>query len=342
MLKKDFWFDLPQELIAQQPADPRDSARLLCLDRTTGELQHRVFRDLVDLLNAGDLLVVNNSKVLPARLVGTKPETGGICELLLLRQVKGDVWECLAKPGKRLRPGQRVMFGDGTLTAAIVETAQDGNKLVEFTYDTQTLYEKLDQFGKMPLPPYITEQLEDQSQYQTVYAKELGSAAAPTAGLHFTPELMDRLRQKSVGIAEVTLHVGLGTFRPVKEDDIADHQMHSEWYSVSDETARRINEAKAAGHRVICVGTTSCRTLESVAAKYGGIRPCSGDTDIFLYPGCEFRCMDGLITNFHLPESTLIMLVSAFYGYERTMAAYKEAVARRYRFFSFGDAMYIG
>ena len=240
MLKKDFWFDLPQELIAQQPADPRDSARLLCLDRATGEMQHRVFRDLVDLLNAGDLLVVNNSKVLPARLIGTKPETGGICELLLLRQVKGDVWECLAKPGKRLRPGQRVTFGDGTLTAAVLETAEDGNKLVEFTYDTQTLYEKLDAFGKMPLPPYITEQLEDQSQYQTVYAKELGSAAAPTAGLHFTPELMDRLRQKGIGIAEVTLHVGLGTFRPVKEADIADHQMHSEWYSVSAETARRI------------------------------------------------------------------------------------------------------
>ena len=234
-----------------------------------------------------------------------------------------------------------MIFGDGSLRAVIRETMDDGNKLVEFFYDTQTLYEKLDEFGKMPLPPYITRQLEDQSQYQTVYAKELGSAAAPTAGLHFTPELMDRLRAKGVDFAEVTLHVGLGTFRPVKEEDIADHQMHSEWYSVSEETARKINETKARGGRVICVGTTSCRTLESVAAKYGEIRACSGDTDIFLYPGCEIRCMDGLITNFHLPESTLIMLVSAFYGYERTMAAYKEAVAQKYRFFSFGDAMLI-
>lgn len=341
MLKKDFWFDLPQELIAQEPADPRDAARLLYLKRGSDEMEHHVFRDLVDLLNAGDLLVVNNSKVLPARLVGEKQNTGGVCEILLLRQVREDTWECLAKPGKRLKPGMKVSFGDGTLTATILETREDGNKLVGFEYDTQTLYEKLDEFGKMPLPPYITKQLEDQSQYQTVYAKELGSAAAPTAGLHFTPGLMRRLEQKGVGIAEVTLHVGLGTFRPVKEDDIADHQMHSEWYSVSEETAQRINQTKAAGHRVICVGTTSCRTLESVAAKYGTIKACSGDTDIFLYPGCPIRCMDGLITNFHLPESTLIMLVSAFYGYERTMAAYKEAVAQRYRFFSFGDAMLI-
>ncbi|WP_394959559.1 tRNA preQ1(34) S-adenosylmethionine ribosyltransferase-isomerase QueA [Candidatus Allofournierella merdavium] len=341
MLKKDFWFDLPHELIAQEPADPRDSARLLCAQRGSDELRHKVFRDLPDLLNAGDLLVVNDSKVLPARLVGEKAETGAVSEILLLRQVKGDVWECLAKPGKRLKAGTEVVFGDGSLRAVIRETMEDGNKLVEFFYDTQTLYEKLDEFGKMPLPPYITRQLEDQSQYQTVYAKELGSAAAPTAGLHFTPELMDRLRAKGVDFAEVTLHVGLGTFRPVKEEDIADHQMHSEWYSVSEETARKINETKARGNRVICVGTTSCRTLESVAAKYGEIRACSGDTDIFLYPGCKFRCMDGLITNFHLPESTLIMLVSAFYGYERTMAAYREAVAQRYRFFSFGDAMLI-
>lgn len=341
MLKKDFWFELPQELIAQEPADPRDSARLLCLDRAGEAISHRVFRDLPDLLNAGDLLVVNNSKVLPARLIGEKAGTGAVCEILLLRQVKGDVWECLAKPGKRLKPGMEVLFGDQSLRAVIRETQEDGNKLVEFFYDTSTLYEKLDQFGRMPLPPYITRQLEDQSQYQTVYAKELGSAAAPTAGLHFTPELMERLHQKGVDFAEVTLHVGLGTFRPVKEDDIADHQMHSEWYSVSEETARKINETKARGGRVICVGTTSCRTLESVAAKYGEIRPCSGDTSIFLYPGCEFRCMDGLITNFHLPESTLIMLVSAFYGYEKTMNAYRRAVEERYRFFSFGDAMLI-
>lgn len=341
MLKKDFWFDLPQELIAQEPADPRDSARLLCLHRGTTQMEHRVFSDLVDLLDAGDLLVVNNSRVLPARLIGAKEETGGICEILLLRQVKGDVWECLAKPGKRLKAGARVTFGDGSLTAEIKETIEEGNKLVEFFYDTETLYEKLDEFGRMPLPPYITKQLEDQSQYQTVYAKELGSAAAPTAGLHFTPELMERLKNKGIDIAEVTLHVGLGTFRPVKEDDIADHEMHTEWYSVSQETADQINKTKAAGHRVICVGTTSCRTLESVAAKYGTIKACSGETNIFLYPGRPFHCMDGLITNFHLPESTLIMLVSAFYGYNETMAAYKKAVEERYRFFSFGDAMLI-
>lgn len=341
MLKKDFWYDLPKELIAQEPADPRDSARLMVLNRADDSIKHEIFRDLPDHLNAGDVLVLNNSKVLPARLIGDKVPTGAVCEVLLLRQAKGDTWECLARPGRRMQAGTKLRFGDGSLTAVVDETLPDGNKLVTFTYDTQTLYEKLDEFGKMPLPPYITKQLEDQSQYQTVYAKELGSAAAPTAGLHFTPELMDRLRQKGVDFAEVTLHVGLGTFRPVKEDDIADHQMHSEWYCVSEETARKINETKARGGRVICVGTTSCRTLESVAAKYGEIRACSGDTDIFLYPGCEFRCMDGLITNFHLPESTLIMLVSAFYGYERTMAAYKEAVEQKYRFFSFGDAMLI-
>lgn len=341
MQKKDFYFDLPQELIAQEPCNPRDAARLMCLNRETDQIDHRVFSDLVDLLDAGDLLVVNNSKVLPARLLGQKAVTGAVCELLLLHQVQGDVWECLAKPGKRLKHGTTIEFGDGTLTATIEETLEDGNKLVRFSYNTQTLYEKLDEFGRMPLPPYITKQLDDQSQYQTVYAKELGSAAAPTAGLHFTPALMQRLQQKGIGIAEVTLHVGLGTFRPVKEDDIDDHKMHSEWYSVSEETANKINQTKQAGKRVICVGTTSCRTIESVAAKYGEIRPCSDDTSIFLYPGCEIRCMDGLITNFHLPESTLIMLVSAFYGYERTMDAYKQAVAEQYRFFSFGDAMII-
>ena len=341
MLKKDFWYDLPKELIAQEPADPRDSARLLCLGRKDGHIEHHIFHDLPDFLKPGDLLVVNNSKVLPARLVGTKVPTGAVCEILLLHQVKGDTWECLAKPGKRLQPGTTVSFGDGTLTATIESTMEDGNKYVTFHYDTETLYEKLDEFGKMPLPPYITKQLEDQSQYQTVYAKELGSAAAPTAGLHFTPELMDTLQKKGVNIAEVTLHVGLGTFRPVKEDDISDHKMHTEWYSVSPETAQKINDTHAAGHRVIAVGTTSCRTLESVAAKYGDIRACSGDTDIFLYPGVEFHCIDGLITNFHLPESTLIMLVSAFCGYENTMHAYKIAVEEKYRFFSFGDAMLI-
>ena len=271
-----------------------------------------------------------------ARALATQPKL-----LLLLRQVKGDQWECLAKPGKRMQPGTKVSFGDGSLTAVVDETLEDGNKYVTFYYDTETLYEKLDEFGKMPLPPYITKQLEDQSQYQTVYAKELGSAAAPTAGLHFTPELMDTIRAKGVNIAEVTLHVGLGTFRPVQEDEITDHKMHSEWYCIDEKTAQMIRDTKAAGHRVIAVGTTSCRTLEAVAAKYGEIRACSGNTSIFLYPGVKFNCIDGLITNFHLPESTLIMLVSALYGYEKTMAAYKVAVQERYRFFSFGDAMAI-
>ena len=342
MQKSDFYFDLPKELIAQEPCEPRDAARLLCLGRASGELRHAVFRDLPGLLQPGDLLVVNNSKVLPARLIGHKEGTGAVCELLLLRQVKGDVWECLAKPGKRLHAGTRIIFGDGTLTAVVRDTMEDGNKHAEFFYDTPTLYEKQDAFGKMPLPPYIQKQLDDQSQYQTVYAKELGSAAAPTAGLHFTPELMDTLRKEGVRFAEVTLHVGLGTFRPVKEDDILDHKMHSEWYSVSEETARLIRETKAAGRRVIAVGTTSCRTLEAVATKYGEVRACSGDTDIFIYPGYQYKAIDALITNFHLPESTLIMLVSAFCGYENTMRAYRVAVEEKYRFFSFGDAMYIG
>ena len=341
MQKSDFYFDLPKELIAQEPCEPRDAARLLCLGRASGELRHAVFRDLPGLLQPGDLLVVNNSKVLPARLIGHKEGTGAVCELLLLRQVKGDVWECLAKPGKRLHAGTRIIFGDGTLTAVVRDTMEDGNKHAEFFYDTPTLYEKLDAFGKMPLPPYIQKQLDDQSQYQTVYAKELGSAAAPTAGLHFTPELMDTLRKEGVRFAEVTLHVGLGTFRPVKEDDILDHKMHSEWYSVSEETARLIRETKAAGRRVIAVGTTSCRTLEAVATKYGEVRACSGDTDIFIYPGYKFKVLDCLITNFHLPESTLIMLVSALAGREHVLAAYEEAVKERYRFFSFGDAMFI-
>ena len=340
MLKKDFWFDLPPEQIAQEPAEPRDAARLMVLGRQDGHIEHRVFHDLPDLLHAGDLLVVNNSKVLPARLIGSK-DTGAVCELLLLHQVKGDEWECLAKPGKRLKEGAVIHFGDGSLTARILQTLPDGNKRVEFSYDTATLYEKLDQFGRMPLPPYITKQLEDQSQYQTVYAKELGSAAAPTAGLHFTPELLDTLQKMGVGVTQVTLHVGLGTFRPVKEDDILDHVMHSEWYSVSEENAEAIRRTKANGGRVIAVGTTSCRTLEAVAEKYGEIRACCGNTDIFLYPGKPFRCIDGLITNFHLPESTLIMLVAGFCGYENTMHAYHVAVKERYRFFSFGDAMLI-
>ena len=341
MLKKDFWYDLPKELIAQSPADPRDSARLMVLHRDSDVIEHAVFCDLPRYLEPGDLLVVNNSKVLPARLMGTKVPTGAVCELLLLRQVKGDTWECLARPGKRMQPGTKVAFGDGTLTAVVDETLPDGNKNVTFTYDTETLYEKLDQFGKMPLPPYITKQLEDQSQYQTVYAKELGSAAAPTAGLHFTPGLLDTLRAQGIDVAEVTLHVGLGTFRPVSEEKIEDHAMHSEWYSVSQETAHAVHRARSAGHRVIAVGTTSCRTLEAVWSDHGDIVPCSGNTNIFLYPGRELHAIDGLITNFHLPESTLIMLIAAFYGYDKTMAAYHKAVQERYRFFSFGDAMLI-
>ena len=341
MLKKDFWYDLPKELIAQSPADPRDSARLMVLHRDSDVIEHAVFCDLPRYLEPGDLLVVNNSKVLPARLMGTKVPTGDVCELLLLRQVKGDTWECLARPGKRMQPGTKVAFGDGTLTAVVDETLPDGNKHVTFTYDTETLYEKLDQFGKMPLPPYITKQLEDQRQYQTVYAKELGSAAAPTAGLHFTPGLLDTLRAQGIDVAEVTLHVGLGTFRPVSEEKIEDHAMHSEWYSVSQETAHAVHRARSAGHRVIAVGTTSCRTLEAVWSDHGDIVPCSGNTNIFLYPGRELHAIDGLITNFHLPESTLIMLIAAFYGYDKTMAAYHKAVQERYRFFSFGDAMLI-
>ncbi len=341
MKTKDFWYQLPQEYIAQEPADPRDSARLMVLNRENNSIEHKIFRDITQYLQPGDLLVVNNSKVLPARLVGTKIPTGAVCELLLLRQVKGDTWECLAKPGKRMQPGTVVSFGDGSLTATVEETLEDGNKHVTFRYDTATLYEKLDEFGKMPLPPYITKQLEDQSQYQTFYAKELGSAAAPTAGLHFTTRLMDEIRAMGVNIAEVTLHVGLGTFRPVKEDDATQHKMHSEWYTVSPETAQLIMETKASGHRVIAVGTTSCRTLEAVWARFGSIQPCSGDTEIFIYPGVKLGCIDGLITNFHLPESTLIMLVSAFYGYKKTMEAYRVAVEEKYRFFSFGDAMLI-
>ncbi len=341
MLKKDFWFDLPQRLIAQQPVSPRDAARLLCMDRQSGTLSHHVFRDLVSLLHAGDLLVVNDSKVLAARLIGRKEPTGAVCEVLLLRQMQGDVWECLAKPGKRMQPGTRLSFGDGSLRAVIQKTLPDGGKLVLFEYDTPTLYEKLDLFGQMPLPPYITRRLKDQDQYQTVYAKELGSAAAPTAGLHFTPGLIDALKAQGVQFAKVTLHVGLGTFRPVKEERVEDHVMHTEWYSISEGAADMIRRAKADGRRVIAVGTTSCRTLEAAAARYGEICACSGNTDIFLYPGSSFACIDGLITNFHLPESTLIMLVAAFCGYENTMAAYKAAVRENYRFFSFGDAMMI-
>lgn len=341
MKKSDFYFDLPKELIAQEPCEPRDAARLLCVDKHSGALAHHVFHELPSLLRKGDLLVINNSKVLPARLIGHKENTGAVCEILLLRQIKGDAWECLARPGKRLKSGARVIFGDGTLVATILETLDGGNKLVEFSYDTETLYEKLDAFGKMPLPPYISKQLEDNTQYQTVYAKELGSAAAPTAGLHFTPALMDALRAAGIEFAEVTLHVGLGTFRPVQEDDVLQHKMHSEWFTVPEETAQAIRAAKQQGRRVIAVGTTSCRTLEAAAALHAEMTACSGDTDIFIYPGYTFRCVDGLITNFHLPESTLIMLVSALCGRENTLHAYDVAIQERYRFFSFGDAMLV-
>ena len=338
--KSDFYFDLPQELIAQDPLEDRSSSRLLVLDKNTGELSHHIFRDIIDYLHPGDCLVLNNTKVIPARLLGEREGTGGHVEVLLLKRKEADVWETLVKPGKKCKPGQRLSFGDGLLKAEVLETVEEGNRLIRFEYEG-IFEEVLDKLGEMPLPPYITHKLKDKNRYQTVYAEHEGSAAAPTAGLHFTKELLAQIQEMGVKIAHVTLHVGLGTFRPVQEDEISDHKMHSEWYSISEETAQRIQETKAAGHRVIAVGTTSCRTLEAAAAKYGEIKACSGNTSIFLYPGVKFNCIDGLITNFHLPESTLIMLVSALYGYEKTMAAYKVAVEEKYRFFSFGDAMLI-
>lgn len=340
MKTSDFYYDLPEELIAQTPLERRDQSRLLVMDRKTGALEHHHFFELPTMLRPGDCLVLNDSRVLPARLLGHRVPTGGAVEVLLLKDLGDGVWECLTKPGRKTKPGTELSFGEGELTATVVGESSDGNKLVQFHY-TGIFLEVLERLGKMPLPPYIKEELEDGERYQTVYARQNGSAAAPTAGLHFTEELLQTIADRGVSIAKITLHVGLGTFRPVKEENIADHVMHSEWYSVSEETAQLIRQTKAEGHRVISVGTTSCRTLESVAKKYGEIRACSGDTDIFLYPGCEFRCIDGLITNFHLPESTLIMLVSAFCGYEHTMEAYKIAVQEKYRFFSFGDAMLI-
>ncbi|MEA5051342.1 MAG: tRNA preQ1(34) S-adenosylmethionine ribosyltransferase-isomerase QueA [Oscillospiraceae bacterium] len=336
-----FSYDLPKELIAQSPASPRDSARLLCLDRGTGARSEHVFREIEQLLVPGDVLVINDSRVLPARLLGEKEGTGAKAELLLLNDRGGDVWECLAKPGKRLKPGARVSFGN-SLSAEILEEIEDGNRLVKLSYDrSKTIFEVLDEVGEMPLPHYITQRLANNDDYQTVYANENGSAAAPTAGLHFTEELLARIAAKGVEIVRVTLHVGLGTFRPVKEDDITKHLMHSEHYSVSEPTAAAIRRAKAEKRRVIAVGTTSCRTIESVYQKHGDMVACAENTDIFIYPGYVFRGMDGLITNFHLPESTLIMLVAAFAGYEHTMDAYRFAVAQKYRFFSFGDAMFI-
>ncbi|HIR41669.1 MAG TPA: tRNA preQ1(34) S-adenosylmethionine ribosyltransferase-isomerase QueA [Candidatus Egerieicola pullicola] len=337
MKTHDFYYDLPKERIAQTPVEPRDHSRLLVMDRFTGEMEHRHFYDIVDYLRPGDLLVINDSRVLPARLYGVKEDTGAHMELLLLEQKENQVWECLAKPGKKAKPGTKLIFGDGLLTGEVVEVKEDGNRMVQFTCDGN-FYAVLDQIGQMPLPPYITEKLQDKERYQTVYSKELGSAAAPTAGLHFTPELMDKIRAMGVDFASVTLHVGLGTFRPVKAEEVTDHKMHSEHCLLPQETADKILKTKANGGRVIAVGTTSCRTLESVATFTGKIQPWEGYTDIFIYPGYEFKVLDGLITNFHLPESTLIMLVSAFAGREHILHAYEEAVKLEYRFFSFGDA----
>lgn len=337
MKTHDFYYDLPKERIAQTPVEPRDHSRLLVMDRFTGEMEHRHFYDIVDYLRPGDLLVINDSRVLPARLYGYKEDTGAHMELLLLEQKENMVWECLAKPGKKAKPGVKLIFGDGLLVGEVVEVKEDGNRMVKFTCNGN-FYSVLDQIGQMPLPPYITEKLQDKERYQTVYSKELGSAAAPTAGLHFTPELMDKIRAMGVDFASVTLHVGLGTFRPVKAQEVAEHKMHSEHCLLPKETAEKILKTKANGGRVIAVGTTSCRTLESVATFTGQIQPWEGYTDIFIYPGYEFKVLDGLITNFHLPESTLIMLVSAFAGREHILHAYEEAVKLEYRFFSFGDA----
>ncbi len=337
---KDFWYDLPQELIAQDPLEDRSASRLMVLDKVTGEATHRHFRDVLEYLRPGDCLVLNNTRVIPARLYGIKPDTGAKVEVLLLKRKENDIWETLVKPGKKMRPGATVSFGDGLLVAEVLSVAEDGNRMIQFHYEG-IFEEILDQLGQMPLPPYITHELKDKNRYQTVYAKYDGSAAAPTAGLHFTEELLDKVRAMGVEIAEVTLHVGLGTFRPVKVENVQEHHMHSEYYMISEEAAEKINRTKAAGGRIISVGTTSTRTLESAADEDGHIRPASGWTDIFIYPGYTFKVIDGLITNFHLPESTLIMLVSALAGREHVLAAYEEAVRERYRFFSFGDAMLI-
>ncbi len=338
---KDFFYELPQELIAQDPLEDRSASRLMVLGREDGSVEHHVFRDIVNYLHPGDCLVLNNTKVLPARLYGTKEGTQAGIELLLLRRMEGDRWETLVKPGKKAKIGTKIRFGGGLLTGEIVDIAEEGNRIIRFSY-SGIFEEILDELGEMPLPPYITHKLEDKQRYQTVYAKQEGSAAAPTAGLHFTPQLLEQIRNAGVDIAEVTLHVGLGTFRPVKTANVLEHHMHSEYYSLEQEQADKINRAKADGHRVIAVGTTSTRTLESIADEQGFVKAASGWTEIFIYPGYRFRCIDGLITNFHLPESTLIMLVSALAGREHVLNAYAQAVREQYRFFSFGDAMYIG
>ena len=340
MKTSDFWYDLPEELIAQTPLEKRDTSRLMVLDRTSGRVDHRHFYDITEYLRPGDCLVMNDSRVLPARLLGHRP-TGGAVELLLLRDLGDKCWECLAKPGKKLQAGQAVIFGNGELTATVVEVRDDGNRVVEFRYEGIFL-EVLERLGKMPLPPYIKAELQDQERYQTVYSREVGSAAAPTAGLHFTNELLEKIQGMGVKTAFVTLHVGLGTFRPVKAEQIMEHHMHSELCMLSDETAQLLNETRRSGGRIVCVGTTSCRTLESLVNEDGSFEERSQWTEIFIYPGYRFKAMDCLITNFHLPESTLVMLVSAFAGRESVLHAYEEAVQERYRFFSFGDAMFIG
>ncbi|WP_034446739.1 tRNA preQ1(34) S-adenosylmethionine ribosyltransferase-isomerase QueA [Butyrivibrio sp. AE2032] len=335
----DYYFDLPQELIAQDPMEKRDECRLLVVDKKTGETSHHIFSEIFNYLEPGDCLVLNNTKVIPARLLGEKEGTGAAVEILLLKRKEADLWECLVKPGKKLRPGARVSFGGGILTAEIMDIVEDGNRLVKFFYEG-IWEEVLDRLGEMPLPPYITHKLQDKNMYQTVYAKYEGSAAAPTAGLHFTNELLKKIEEKGVDLAYVTLHVGLGTFRPVKVTNVKEHHMHSEWYQVTQEAADKINKAKESGHRVICVGTTSCRTIESAADENGHMSECSDDTSIFIYPGYKFKVTDCLITNFHLPESTLVMLVSALAGREHVLSAYEEAIKERYRFFSFGDACF--
>lgn len=340
MKKSDFYFDLPQELIAQDPLEDRSSSRLLCLDKNTGRTTHKIFRDVITFLKPGDCLVLNNTKVIPARLLGEREGTGAHVEVLLLKRKEKDVWETLVRPGKKCKPGTRLVFGNGLLRAEVLDTVEEGNRLIQFSYEG-IFEEVLDQLGEMPLPPYITHKLQDKNRYQTVYAKYDGSAAAPTAGLHFTKELLAEIEAKQVHIAYVTLHVGLGTFRPVKEDDILKHHMHSEYYEITPETADLINTTKKNGGRIICVGTTSTRTIESAADDKGIVHAGSGNTEIFIYPGYRFKVLDGLITNFHLPESTLVMLVSALAGREHVLDAYREAVELKYRFFSFGDAMFI-
>ena len=340
MKTSDFYYDLPQELIAQDPLEDRSSSRLMVLDKNTGAIEHKIFKDILDYLNPGDCLVLNNTKVIPARLFGVKEGTEAKIEILLLKRRENDIWETLVKPGKKAKPGTKISFGDGLLTGEVIDVVEDGNRLIQFTYEG-IFEEILDQLGQMPLPPYIKHQLADKNRYQTVYAKYDGSAAAPTAGLHFTKELLAAVKEKGVDIAEVTLHVGLGTFRPVKVDNILDHHMHSEFYMISQEAADKINHARENGHRVIAVGTTSTRTMEAAADENGKLHECSGWTEIFIYPGYRFKVIDALITNFHLPESTLVMLVSALAGREHILAAYEEAVKERYRFFSFGDAMFI-